>query len=33
MHCACPVTSGIIKAIEAECQLALPRDVSFTFEK
>ncbi|MCL2883274.1 MAG: hypothetical protein FWF30_02240 [Coriobacteriia bacterium] len=32
-HCACAVISGIIKCIEAECQLALPRDVSVTFEK
>ena len=31
-HCACPVISGIIKTIEASCQLALPRNVSVTFE-
>jgi len=31
-HCGCPVISGIVKAIEAECKLALPRDVSITFE-
>ncbi len=27
-HAACPVPSGIIKAIEVEAKLALPRDVS-----
>ncbi|MBF7095614.1 DUF6951 family protein [Alkalibacter mobilis] len=27
LHLACPVPSGIIKAIEVECGLALPRDV------
>ena len=31
-HCGCPVLSGIIKAAEAECKLALPRDVSIKFE-
>jgi hypothetical protein len=31
-HAACPTISGIIKCIEAECKLALPRDVSITFE-
>lgn len=30
-HCACPTISGIIKAIEVECNLALPRDVSIKF--
>ncbi|MCL1880543.1 MAG: hypothetical protein FWF71_08120 [Actinomycetia bacterium] len=32
IHCGCAQLSGIIKAIEAECSLALPRDVSITFE-
>jgi len=31
-HCACPILSGITKAIEAECKLALPRNVSITFD-
>ncbi|MDR0308843.1 MAG: hypothetical protein LBH87_02830 [Coriobacteriales bacterium] len=31
-HGACPSVAGITKAIEAECSLALPRNVSFTFE-
>jgi len=31
-HCGCPVISGVIKAVEAECKLALPKDVSITFE-
>ena len=30
-HCACPVISGITKAVEVECGLALPKDVSITF--
>ena len=30
-HCACPILSGITKAAEAECKLALPRDASITF--
>ncbi|MCL2340029.1 MAG: hypothetical protein FWC59_03955 [Actinomycetia bacterium] len=33
IHNACAVFSGILKAVEAECQLALPRDTSTTFEK
>ncbi|MHB1443957.1 MAG: DUF6951 family protein [Candidatus Humimicrobiaceae bacterium] len=28
-HAACPVPSGIIKAIEVACRLALPKDVCF----
>ncbi len=28
-HPSCPVPSGIIKAVEAACGLALPKDVSF----
>lgn len=31
IHSACPVASALIKCIEAECKLALPKDVSFTF--
>lgn len=31
-HAACPVIAGIIKCAEAESGLALPRDVSFTFQ-
>ena len=31
-HAACPTIAGIIKCIEAECKLALPRPVSITFE-
>jgi len=30
-HCACSTISGITKAIEVECKLALPRDASFKF--
>lgn len=30
-HAACPVPAGIIKCIEAECGLALPRDVEIRF--
>lgn len=33
VHCACPTVAGIIKCVEAECKLALPRDSSITFEK
>jgi hypothetical protein len=32
LHSACPVPEGIIKAIEAELGLALPRDASIHFE-
>jgi len=32
VHAACPVLSGIIKCMEAECRLALKKDVSITFE-
>lgn len=32
-HGCCPTIAGIIKAMEAECGLALKRDVSFTFEQ
>ena len=30
-HAACPVPAALIKCIEAECGLALPRSVSFEF--
>ena len=32
-HAACPVMSGILKAIEVEAGLALPRDVRIEFIK
>ena len=32
VHAGCPVMAGITKCIEAESHLALPRDVSITFE-
>jgi hypothetical protein len=32
LHTACPVPTGILKAIEAEAGLALPRDVTIHFE-
>jgi hypothetical protein len=32
-HAACPVPSGIIKTLEAACQLALPADVTIKIEK
>ena len=31
-HAACPTIAGIIKCIEAECKLALPRPAEITFE-
>ena len=31
-HAACPILAGITKCAEAECVLALPQDVSFTFQ-
>lgn len=33
VHCGCPILSGIIKAVEAECKLALPKDASIRFER
>ena len=33
LHLACPVPTAIIKAIEVECGLALPRHVEITFVK
>jgi len=32
-HTACPIPSAIIKAIEVEAGLALPKDVTFTISK
>lgn len=32
VHAACPVLSGIIKCMEAECRLALKKDASIIFE-
>jgi len=32
-HAACPVPSGILKAIEVELGVCLPRPVSITFEE
>lgn len=32
-HAACPVPAGIIKAVECEAGLALPKQVEFTIEK
>lgn len=32
-HAACPVPMAVIKAIEAEANLALPREISFRIEK
>ena len=31
VHCGCPVIAGITKCAEAECRLALKRDVSIRF--
>ena len=31
-HCGCVAISGIVKAAEAECKLALPKNASITFE-
>lgn len=31
-HASCPVIAGIIKCMEVECRLALPKTVSITFE-
>ena len=30
-HGACPILAGITKCVEAECRLALKKDVSITF--
>lgn len=31
-HASCPVIAGIIKCMEAECKLALPKDADIHFE-
>lgn len=31
IHAACPTIAGIAKAVEAACQMALPRNASITF--
>ena len=31
VHVACPVINGILKCVEAECQLALKKDASIVF--
>ena len=31
-HCGCLAISGVTKAVEAECKLALPKDASIVFE-
>lgn len=31
-HASCPAIAGIVKCIEAECKLALPKTVKITFE-
>lgn len=33
VHAACPVIAGILKCAEAEAGLALPKDVSITFQE
>lgn len=30
-HASCPAVAGIIKCMEAECRLALPKDAEITF--
>ncbi len=32
-HAACPTIAGIIKAVEVECKLALPKNVSIEITK
>ncbi|MGI6030222.1 MAG: DUF6951 family protein [Eubacteriales bacterium] len=32
-HASCPVLAGIIKCMEVECGLALPKDASITFQQ
>ncbi len=32
-HASCPVPSGILKAVEVGCKMALPVNASITFEK
>lgn len=32
-HAACPVPTGIVKAVEVACELALPKDVTIELKK
>ena len=32
-HASCPTLAGILKCMEMECGLALPKEASITFEK
>ena len=32
-HGGCPVVAGVVKAVEAECKLAMVQDASITFEQ
>ncbi|MBI4975908.1 MAG: hypothetical protein HZC28_00405 [Spirochaetes bacterium] len=32
-HAACPVPAAIVKAVEVACNLALPKDVTFTITR
>lgn len=32
-HCSCIVIAGIVKAVEAECHLALKKDASITYDE
>jgi hypothetical protein len=32
VHCGCVAVAGVVKAVEAECKLALPKDASIIFE-
>ncbi len=32
-HASCPTLAGILKCMEVECGLALPKEASITFEK
>ncbi len=31
-HASCPAIAGILKCVEVECRLALPKDASIVFE-
>ncbi len=33
IHAACPVPTGIVKAVEVACEIALPRDVTIELSK
>ena len=32
-HASCPTLAGVLKCMEVECGLALPKEASITFEK